>query len=253
VSDLKGRIALVIGGGGGMGLAASKTLAARGATVVVADLDAHAAKRAAQDIAEAGGEARSYQVDVASMDAMRGLVRYIDTTYGRLNVLFNNVGSRCANGFDIGEEDFDAAMTINAKSHFFALNLSAPLLRRGAPHASAILMASGAGLKFFGRSPLYSISKAALVMTARAFAQHLGPDGVRVNVLCPGAVDTAFPQQGVDATAHAAVVEGLARQIPLRRIAQPEDVANLVAFLASDEASYLTGLTIPVDGGLMGL
>jgi NAD(P)-dependent dehydrogenase (short-subunit alcohol dehydrogenase family) len=89
-------------------------------------------------------------------------------------------------------------------------------------------------------------------MTARAFAQHLGPDGVRVNVLCPGAVATAFPLQGVDPTTHAARVENMAQQIPLRRIATPEDVANLVVFLASDEASYLTGMTLPVDGGLMG-
>jgi NAD(P)-dependent dehydrogenase (short-subunit alcohol dehydrogenase family) len=252
VGAFKDRISLVIGGAGGMGLAASKALADKGATVVVADLDAHAAKRAAQQIADAGGDARSYQVDVASTAALRDLFGYIETTWGRLNVLFNNVGSRCASGFDVGEDDFDAAMAINVKSHFFALNLAAPLLRRGAPHASAVVMASGAALKYFGRSPLYSISKAAAVMTAKAFAQHLGPDGVRVNVLCPGAVDTAFPLQGVDPGAHDAVIERLSQQIPLRRIAKPEDVGNLVVFLASDEASYLTGLTIPVDGGLLG-
>jgi NAD(P)-dependent dehydrogenase (short-subunit alcohol dehydrogenase family) len=90
-----------------------------------------------------------------------------------------------------------------------------------------------------------------MLMMARAFARHLGPDGIRVNALCPGAVDTAFPAEGQDPAVHQATIAQWVKQIPLGRIAQPEDVAEVVAFLASDRAMYLTGLTIPIDGGLM--
>lgn len=249
-SDLGGRVALIIGGAAGIGLASSRALAERGATVVIADLDFEAAERAAINITVAGGDASAYCVDASSLDQLRAMFEWIDTKYQKLNVLFSNVGISAANGFDITEEQFDLAFDVNVKSHFFATNYATPLMRRGAPQASIIYMSSGGGLRPFGRSPLYSISKAAILMMTRTFARHLGPDGIRANALCPGPVETAFASRGDDA-AYRLAVERWSKDIPLGRVAQPEDVSNVVAFLASDQSMYLTGLAIPVDGGFL--
>lgn len=251
MSDMDNRIALVIGGASGMGLASARALAAQGAEVIIADLDGAAAERAAQQLVASGGKARACQVDASSLPHVRALIDFVDQHYGRLNVLFSNVGSRGPNGFDVTEEQFDDVLNINLKTHFFATNYAAPLLRRCAPHASVIYMASGAGLRFFGRSPLYAISKAGLLMMMRSFARHLGPDGIRVNALCPGPVETAFPGQGMEAGAYQALKAKWSKDIPLGRIAQADDIANVVAFLASDQSMYLSGLSIPVDGGFL--
>lgn len=234
-----------------MGLASSLALAAEGAEIVIADLDGEAAEQAADEVRTAGGRACAYQVDASSLPQLRALFDFVDKAYGKLNVLFSNVGSRGPNGFDVTEEQFDSVLNINLKIHFFSTNYAVPLMRRCAPQASIIYMSSGAGLRFFGRSPLYSISKASMLMMSRSFARHLGPEGIRVNALCPGPVETAFPSQGVDPAEHAALVAKWSKDIPLGRIAQPEDIAGVVAFLASDQSMYLTGLSIPVDGGIL--
>jgi NAD(P)-dependent dehydrogenase (short-subunit alcohol dehydrogenase family) len=250
--DLQDRVALVIGGAGGMGLASSRALAANGAQVVIADRDGDAAEQAATAIREDGGQATSFQVDVSSTAQLRAAFDFVATTHGKLNILFSNAGMTGPNRYDVTEEQFDEVFNVNLKSHWFATNYAAPLMRPCAPHASIIYMSSGAGLRAGGRSPLYSVSKAAILMLARSFARELGPDGIRVNALAPGHVRTDFPRKwlGIGDADYQALVEARNQGIPLRRIAEPEDVAGVVLFLASDLSSYLTGLAIPVDGGL---
>jgi NAD(P)-dependent dehydrogenase (short-subunit alcohol dehydrogenase family) len=249
--ELEGRIALVIGGAAGMGLASSQVLAARGALVIVADRDGAAAERAAAGIVESGGVATPYQVDVSQMGQIRGLFDHMAKAHGRLNLLFSNAGVTGPDGFDVTGEQFDDVFDVNLKAHFFATNCAAPLMRPCAPHASIIYMSSGAAYRSGGRSPLYAISKSAILMMTRTFARHLGPDGIRVNALCPGHVRTDFPRKwlGVDDEAYNAMVESRNRDIPLQRIGLPSDVAGVVAFLASDQSMYVTGISIPIDGG----
>jgi NAD(P)-dependent dehydrogenase (short-subunit alcohol dehydrogenase family) len=250
--DLRdGRVALVIGGANGIGLASCQALAAAGAAVVIADRDGDAAERAAKLLRGAGGMATGRKVDGASLPQLRGLFDYIDAAFGKLNVLFSNVGFPCANGFDVTEAQFDEAFDINLKSHFFATQYGLPLLRRGAPHAAIIYTSSTGGLRPGRGGPLYAISKSSILMLARAAAREFGPEGVRVHALCPGHIDTAFPRQwtGLSEEAYQAAVEQFSQTVPLRRVGQAEDVAGVVAFLASDAAMHLTGLAIPIDGG----
>jgi len=251
--ELANRVALVLGGAGGMGLAACRALAAEGASVIVADRDGERAEQAARQLLDEGRIARAYEVDAASLPALRALFDEIDSTYGRLNILFSNAGMTGPDGFDPTEAEFDAVFDLNLKSAFYATSYATPLLKAAAPQASVIYMSSAAGLRTGGRSPLYSISKAGLLMLMRNFARALAPSGVRANALCPGYVDTDFPRRwtGKVGAEYEALVEASRQKIPLGRVAQPEDVANVVTFLASDRSSYLTGLSISVDGGVM--
>ena len=248
---LNGRVALVIGGAHGMGLASCKALAAKGAAVVIADRDIEAAEEAAETLRREGGKSLARRVDATSLPELKSVVEAVGAEYGKLNILFSNVGTRCGDGFDVTEEEFQTAFDINLKSHYFLTTYALPFMRPCAPHASIIYMASAGALRYSGRSPLYSISKASLVMMTRAFARQLGPEGVRVNALCPGGVETAFSQRGMDDDAYRAKSQEYAQQIPLRRIGKPEDISGVVAFLASDEAAYMTGLALPIDGGAL--
>jgi len=250
VSDLKDRVALVIGGAAGMGLASARALAALGAAVIIADRDGDGAEHAAEAVTAAGGEARAFAVDASSPAQLRALFDFVEQAYGRLNVLFSNVGTRGPEGFDLTEGQFDAMFDINLKSHFFATNYAIPLMRPCAPQASIIYTASAGALKAGGLSPLYSVSKAAVLMLARNFARQLGPERIRVNAICPGSIETAFPRwSGQQGEEYEATIERIGRNIPLGRIGQPEDVAGLVAFLASDQSMFMTGVGIPIDGG----
>jgi len=179
------------------------------------------------------------------------LFAFIESTYGGLNVLFNTIGSHGPDGLEIDETAYDEAFYLNVKVHYFTVIEALPLLRSRAPKASVSLMSSAGGLRYAGRSPLYAITKSAVVMMAQTMARDLGPSGIRVNVICPGPVDTPFggshhaPQARADARA------AFMQKLPLRRVASAVDIGEVVAFLASDAGSYLTGLTVPVEGGAL--
>ena len=234
-----------------VGRATCRLLGERGAFVLVADRDLENAQATARAVNETGGQAEAYRIDFASIPDMGKTMRRIASDHGRLNILFSNVGTRCASGFEVSESDFNEAISINLKNHFFLTNLATPMLKAAAPKASIIYMGSGAGLRYFGRSPLYSISKAGLLMMMRTFSHQLAGEGIRVNAVCPGPIETAFPLAGMTEEQQKMAIDKLAGQVPLGRIGQPDDVARVVAFLASSEAGYLTGLTVPVDGGAM--
>lgn len=251
MGSLTTKVALISGGASGMGLASAMALSREGASVVISDRDGDAAARAAETIKASGGTATSFRADVSSLSDLRAMADFVATTHGRLNVFFSNAGIGGARGFDVSEEEFDEVFDINLKSHFFAASFLVPLMRPCAPSASIIFTSSVRGLRGSADTPLYCMSKAALIMLGRSMALNLAGSGIRVNTICPGAVDTAFPRiwMGMSEEEHAALQKRSVEKIPLKRIAQPEEIASLVCFLASDGSSFLTGTAIPVDGG----
>lgn len=251
MKDFEGQVALLIGGASGMGLASAQLLALRGAQVVIADRDGVAAAEQADAMSRQGLAAVGYALDARSAADRTRLFALIQAEYGGLNILFNTVGDHGPAGLALDEQAYDLAFELNVKVHYFALVEALPLLRARAPKACALLMSSAGGLRYGGRSPLYATTKAALIMMAHALARELGPSGIRVNALCPGPVDTPFGGSDRDAASRAEGMAAFAREIPLRRVAIPKDVAQVVAFLASDAGAYLTGLTLPIEGGLL--
>jgi NAD(P)-dependent dehydrogenase (short-subunit alcohol dehydrogenase family) len=250
---LEGRVAAVIGGGSGMGRAISLRLAAEGAHVYVADLSADGAKQVAQEIADAGGSAQPEQLDAASVDELRAFFARIDQAHGRLHVLHNQVGMPGPAGINVSEADWQRNLDINVKTAFYATSLSFELLKKAGGKASVTYTASTSALIGSPYSPLYSLTKGALVAYTRSIALVGAPDGIRANVICPGPVDTPMlptffgREPGADI---ADLMAGFIAAVPLGRAATPDEIAGVVAFLASDDAGFVTGVAIPIDGGL---
>ena len=255
---LAGRVAVVTAGASGMGLASCRLFAHEGATVVVADLDGKAAAAAAAAIVDDGGQARPYRVDVSSVQQLRGLFEFVQAELGALHVLFNHAGVPGPKGLDITEEAFDRTVAINLKSQFFATQFAQPLLERAAPHASIIYTSSISGVVASPNSPVYGMTKGGTIILMRSVAKSLGPLGIRANVICPGPTDTPMlrvftdpGRTGLDEDDYAAQLDARTKTIPLRRAGVPQDIASAALFLASDDSSFVTGVTLPVDGGML--
>ncbi len=235
-----------------MGREVALRLAAEGALVYVADLVGSAARGVASEIGAAGGSAIGCQVDAASTADLRSLYDRIEAERGRLHVLHNQVGIPGAGGLDVTEHDFAHAIDVNVKSAFYVATLGYDLLKRAEGCGSITMTASTAALVGSPFSPLYSLCKGALTSFTRSLALTGGPDGVRVNCVCPGPIDTPMLPTffGRDAGADMAdLMDAFISHIPLGRPGAPAEIAGVVAFLASDDAGYVTGATIPVDGG----
>lgn len=249
---LEGRVAAVVGGGSGMGRAAALRLADEGAHTYVADLAEAAAQVVADEITAAGGTAEGVRVDATDTDDLRAFYARIDAAHGKLHVLHNQVGMPGAGGLDVSEADFDRAIAVNVKTAFYVASLGYELVRKADRLGSISMTASTAALVGSPFSPLYSMTKGALTSYTRALALVGGPDGVRVNCICPGPVDTPMLPTffGRDPGADMADLMGsFIALIPMQRAATPAEIAGVVAFLASDDAGFVTGVTIPVDGG----
>lgn len=251
--SMQDRIVLITAAGSGMGRASALRMAQEGATIVVADLnEAGAAETVALIEADGNGRGVPYVLDATDSNAIKTMIDFVDTGFGRLNVLFNHVGSPGPAGLQITEEQWQHTVDLNMKSAFFATMYAEPLLRREAGRASIIFTSSVSGLVGSLASPLYSMVKGSLVSFSKALAMSLGPD-IRVNVIAPGAVDTPmltkFFGRDDEALAPERVKAFVEMGVPLKRPCQPEEVAEAALFLASDASSYITGVTIPVDGG----
>lgn len=236
-----------------MGRAISLRLASEGAHVHVADLAQDSADRVVEEIGRAGGTAEATQLDATDTDALRSFYSHIDAMHGRLHVLHNQVGMPGPGGLDVAEADFDRSIDVNVKSAFYVATLGYELVKKADRRGSISMTASTAALIGSPFSPLYSLTKGALTSFTRALALVGGPDGVRVNVICPGPVDTPMLPTffGRDPGADMEdLMSNFIGMVPLGRPATPEEIAGVVAFLASDDAGFVTGVTIPIDGGL---
>lgn len=243
-SRFDGKIALVTGGTSGMGLATARRLLAEGATVIITGRDK---SRLDAAVAALNGADRVLAVpgDVAEVADLEALTETIRERFGRLDVVFANAGVA---GFgptaDVGEADFDRVVDINFKGVFFTLQKTAPLLSAG---SAIVINASWTLHRGLPGGALYSATKAAVHNLAHTLAAELGPKGIRVNSVSPGYIETPMFHDNVPTEAHA----GVLGDVVAGRFGTAEDVANAVTFLASDEASYINGQDLIIDGGLV--
>jgi NAD(P)-dependent dehydrogenase (short-subunit alcohol dehydrogenase family) len=244
-----GETVFVTGGGSGIGRETAMRCAEEGADVVVADVDREAVEETTDAIGEAGGKASSYELDVRDADA---LAEAIDTTAeeGGIDVLVNNAGISHPRSDmeDVDIEVRDRVIDINTKGVWNGCRAAIPHLKDQGSGA-IVNTASLAGLIGMPGGAAYSLSKGAVVNFTRAIAAELGSHGVRANAVCPGVVETPLVTDDRDPEEWPDLRDRMAEAYPLGRLGRPEDVANAVRFLASEEAAWITGHALVVDGG----
>lgn len=245
--SLEGKVALVTGSGRGIGRAIALKLAAQGAKVVVNyQKNAAAAQEVVETIKASGGEAVAIQADVSKFAEAQALVKAAVDTFGRLDILVNNAGTTRDNLIALmKEEEWDVVLNTNLKS---AWNMSkaASRIMMKQRFGRIVNITSVSGLAGQAGQSNYSASKAGLIGLTKALAKELGPRNITVNAVAPGFVPT-----DLTADLPAELKEAMLKMTPLGRFGTPEDVANAVAFLVSDEAAYITGQVLSVDGGLV--
>ena len=247
---LEGRISLVTGAGSGIGRATSLVMAREGATLVVSDINADSGEETLSAVKEAGGDGMFVHADVSRPDDVAALVGQVVSAYGRLDCAYNNAGIE---GFMAGrlheypEDIWDRVIDINLKGVWLCLKHEIPqMLQQGS--GAIVNTASGAGLVGSRQMSAYVASKHAVVGLTKAAALEYARDGIRVNAVCPGMIDTPMVQRligGRNAEYEATIP---VRQ-PIGRLGTPEEIAESVTWLCSDAASLVTGLAMAVDGG----
>ncbi|MEZ4659496.1 MAG: glucose 1-dehydrogenase [Caldilineaceae bacterium] len=256
--DLTGQVAIVTGGGSGIGRAVALRFAREGCRVTVADLDGEGAARVAAEIADMGGESLALTMDVTRLDDAERMVAETVARFGQVNIQFNNAGiARVVPLLETDETTWDAIMNVNAKGVLFCAQAAARQMIAQGSGGRIINNASAAGKMAPGRIALgaYSASKHAVVGLTRQMAHEWIQHGILVNCVCPGIVDTPMWDLIDRETARregvpiGSVKARVVATIPIGRIEQPEDVANMVAFLASADASYVMGQAVNVSGG----
>lgn len=244
------RTAVVTGGGNGIGRASALRLAEEGATVVILDRDGEAAGRAADSIVERSGRATGLQVDVAVDDEVEAAVAQIHERYGRVDVLVNNAGYlRPGTAVTQTIDEWDRTFAVNVRAMFLMSRAVLPgMVDRGV--GTIVNIASTAGLVGEADNIAYATSKGAVVNLTRQLAADFSGAGIRVNCVCPGWVPTGFNDPFLRDMSEEEVQAMVESQVPIGRQGTAEEIAAAVAFLASDEASFIVGQALGVDGGV---
>ena len=244
---LEDKVAIITGAGSGIGAASALRFAKEGAQVVIADIRLHKANQVAAAAEDAGGRVTTTTVDVAEAESVERMVATCIEQFGRLDVLFNNAGTlRPGTAETLAVEDWDLVMGVNVRSVFLGAKYAAPHMK-AAGRGAIINTASISGLHGDGGAVVYAASKAAVINLTRALSTDYAPFNIRVNAICPGTIDTP-PVQRMMVDENARNLNNQAHA--LGRIGDPEEIANTALWLASDEASFVSGEAIVVDGGL---
>jgi NAD(P)-dependent dehydrogenase (short-subunit alcohol dehydrogenase family) len=245
-----GKVVVVTGAGHGIGRACADRFAAEGAEdVVVVDIDDRAAEESAHLIRERGGRAAAVAADVADESSVDSLRRELTARHGRVDVLHNNAGRlRSARVTELTSEEWDLTFAVNVRSMFLVCRALIPLML--AKGGAIVNTASSSGLVGEAATPAYNASKAATINFTRQLAADYSREGIRANCVCPGWVPTGFNDPVLSGMTAAEVAEMVTTMVPLGRQARTDEIAAAVAFLASDDASYVAGHALVVDGGL---
>jgi glucose 1-dehydrogenase len=250
MQQLRGKVAIVTGASSGIGQGIAKRLGLGGAKVIVDYVGSpEGAKETARAITDAGSDAEIFQADVTNTDANRALVDAAWSRFGSADILVNNAGMEKKSDFwDTAEADYDKVMAVNLRGPFFLSQAFVRRLRDQKKPGRIINISSVHEDMVFPGFATYCCSKGGLRMLMRDLAVELGPLGITVNNVAPGAIATPINKSLLE---NKSELNALLANIPLGRMGTPEDVAGLVAFLASDDGAYITGSTFVVDGGLM--
>ena len=243
-----GKVAIVTGGGSGIGEAISKELAANGVQVVVSDINLEGAKRVGAEIEAAGGTASPFEANTAVAEDSVRTVEHAVATYGKLNYAVNNagIGGKAAPAADVEVDDWDRVININLNGVLYGLRAQIPaILEAGAEEGAIVNMASIHGTVAAIGSGAYTASKHAVVGITKNSAAEYGPQGLRINAVGPGYISTPLLEKHLSEEQ----LEALVAKHPLGRLGKAEEVANLTTYLLSDKASFMTGSYVLVDGG----
>ncbi|WP_223596621.1 SDR family NAD(P)-dependent oxidoreductase [Neobacillus bataviensis] len=244
---LLGKAAIVTGGGGGIGRSTAILFAKEGAKVAVADIDSLLGEETVSLIKEAGGEAIFVKTDVSDSDQIKDLINITTNAFGGLHIMFNNagIGNSEVRSVEISEEEWDRVVDINLKGVFLGIKYAVPeLIKAGG--GAIINTSSLLGLKGQKYMAPYNASKAGVVVLTQNAALEYGKYNIRVNAIAPGVIDTKIIDNWKQNERKWPIIS---KANALRRIGTPDEVAKAVLFLASDEASFVTGTTLSVDGG----
>jgi NAD(P)-dependent dehydrogenase (short-subunit alcohol dehydrogenase family) len=254
---LEGKIGIVTAAASGMGRAGALRFAEEGAAVAVVDVDAAGVDRVVSEITAAGGTAKGIVADLTQDSESRRMVVETAESFGGLDFVWNHVGHpgpSKVEGIDMA--DFDIAVALNLRTIVVATDVAIPLIRKRGG-GSLLYTASTSGIRGSNKSPVYSMCKFGVIGFAKALAKRLAAENIRVNVVCPGTTETPMlrdftmrpDQENTTGKTIDELIKGRGSDVPIKRRAQPEEIANAALFLVSDEASYVTGASLTVDGG----
>lgn len=242
---LAGKVAIITGAGRGIGQATAVKFGKEGATVIACDINADQAQETAQMVSSGGGEAMGFQVDVRDKPSIARMVEAVVARYGRVDCLVNNAGIvQDATIKNMTDEQFDSVVDINLKGVYNCTKAVVDVMLK---QNSGVILNTSSIVGIYGNfgQTNYAASKFGVIGMVKTWARELGRKGIRANAVCPGFVSTP-----ILAKIPEKVLKALEDRVPLGRLAQPEEIANTFAFLASDEASYINGAVIEVSGGL---
>ena len=239
---LDDKVALVTGAAQGVGSATAKVLAGQGAQVAAADLNFDGVEAVANEI---GAHCQAYLVNVADETECRRLVDSVARDFGRIDILVNNAGICPRLPFEHSTGgDWDRLMEVNAKSQYFLCQAVCAIMKGQGGGRIINIASTGGRTGSFSDASIYSGTKGAIVMFTKSIAREVAADGILINCIAPGVLDT-----GMMGELSAEKTEAICKQIPLRRLGNPDEIAYSIAFLASDECSYATGATFDINGG----
>lgn len=249
---MKDNVIVITGAARGIGLATAHVFSTEGAKVALVDIEGDAAASAARELTAAGGTAMAIQCDVSRSDSVRRMVDLVMETHGRIDVLHANAAVQInKQAVEISEQEWDSLLGVNLRGVFLCCKHVIPVMQRQKKGA-VIITSSGHAFATYPNCSAYAATKGGELAFMRGLALDYARDGIRVNCVIPGATDTRLVRGYIDDSDNPAEArKRLLESIPLRRLAQPEEIGRAVLFLASDFADYITGTSLAVDGGLL--